>query len=82
MLFSEAHQAAVYSRQLEILETVAYVRGFCAWLLYDYRTERRQTRFQRGWNRKGLIAEDKATRKSAFAALQAVYRRRQASNTG
>jgi beta-glucuronidase len=50
------------------------VQGFCPWLLYDFRTERRQTRFQRGWNRKGLIAEDKTTKKLAFDVLAGYYR--------
>ncbi len=73
-LFTEDCQAEVYRRQLEIIGRSDIVQGFCPWLLYDYRTERRQTRFQRGWNRKGLIAEDKATRKLAFEVLAGHYR--------
>jgi len=38
-------------------------------------TARRQTRFQRGVNRKGLIAEDKATKKLAFHILAERYAR-------
>ncbi len=52
----------------EVVEA-PYAQGFCPWVLYDYRTERRQTCCRRGWNRKGLMAEDKATRKRAFAVL-------------
>ena len=73
-LFTEDHQAEVYRRQLEILARAPYVRGICPWILYDFRTERRQTRFQQGWNRKGLIAEDKQTKKLAFEVLAAHYR--------
>jgi hypothetical protein len=36
-------------------------------------SERRQSVFHRGFNRKGLIAEDKRTRKLAFEALAAFY---------
>lgn len=72
-LFTEDCQAAVYREQLAILATAPYVRGLTPWILYDFRTERRQTAFQRGWNRKGLIAEDKVTRKRAFAVLAAHY---------
>ena len=72
-LFTEDCQAEIYRRQIEIVGRVPYVRGFCPWLLYDFRTERRQTRFQRGWNRKGLIAEDKATKKLAFDVLARHY---------
>ena len=50
-----------------------WIRGFFPWLLYDFRSPRRQTRFQRGWNRKGLIAEDKATKKLAFAVVASFY---------
>jgi beta-glucuronidase len=72
-LFTEDRQAEIYRRQLAIVAGAPYIRGFCPWLLYDYRTERRQTRFQRGFNRKGLIAEDKRTRKLAFSVLAAHY---------
>ena len=68
-LFTEEKQADIHRQQLAILDRFPYVRGYIPWLLYDYRTERRQTRFQRGFNRKGLIAEDKKTRKCAFALL-------------
>ena len=53
--------------------STSYVAGVAAWLLYDFRTERRQTGFQRGWNRKGLIAEDKATKQPAFYGLAALF---------
>ena len=73
-LFTEECQANFYDRQFEILARADYVRGICPWLLYDFRSERRQTRFQRGFNRKGLIAEDKSTKKLAFSVIAAHYR--------
>jgi len=73
-LFTEECQAEVYRRQIEIAARAAYVRGFCPWLLYDFRSERRQTGYQRGFNRKGLIAEDKQTTKLAFHVLAEHYR--------
>jgi beta-glucuronidase len=73
-LFSEERQAGFYREQFAVLRDCAFVQGLAAWLLYDFRSERRQTRFQRGWNRKGLIAEDKRTRKAAFAALREAWR--------
>ena len=72
-LFTEEHQAEVYRRQWEIVSRASYISGFCPWILYDYRSERRQTRYQRGFNRKGLIAEDKTTRKLAFGVLAGHY---------
>ncbi|HLJ20466.1 MAG TPA: glycoside hydrolase family 2 TIM barrel-domain containing protein, partial [Stellaceae bacterium] len=73
-LFTEEKQEDVHRQQLMILDRVPYVRGYIPWLLYDFRTERRQTRFQQGYSRKGLIAEDKATKKRAFHLLAAHYR--------
>ncbi len=72
-MFTEEHQAEVYRRQWEIVSRASYISGFCPWILYDYRSERRQTRYQRGFNRKGLIAEDKTTRKLAFGVLAGHY---------
>ncbi|WP_172329034.1 glycoside hydrolase family 2 protein [Mangrovicoccus sp. HB161399] len=72
-LFSLAYQSEVYVRQIETLERLSYIKGMSPWILYDFRVERRQNPFQRGWNRKGLIAGDKATKKPAFAILAAHY---------
>ncbi|MBL8669338.1 MAG: glycoside hydrolase family 2 [Alphaproteobacteria bacterium] len=72
-LFSEDAQAAFFRRQFEILSTVPWIKGAFPWVLYDFRSERRQTRFQKGFNRKGLIAEDKRTKKAAFEAIRALY---------
>jgi len=69
-MFSEDRQSQFYRGQIEILQRFSYVQGIAAWLLYDFRSERRQTRYQRGFNRKGLIAEDKRTRKAGFGALR------------
>lgn len=77
VLFGEDWQAEFYRRQSEVLDRFPYVRGMAAWLLYDFRTPRRQTSFQRGLNRKGLIAEDKQTKKLAFEVLAGLYRRTQ-----
>jgi beta-glucuronidase len=42
-------------------------------LLYDFLSERRQTIFNKGFNRKGVIAQDKKTRKLGFYALKKAY---------
>ena len=72
-LFTEQHQADVLANQVRINDGCGYVAGIFPWLLYDFRSERRQTAHQRGWNRKGLIAEDKTTRKAAFDTLKTAY---------
>lgn len=72
--FSEDYMTEVYRRQIDILGRLDYIRGMSPWILYDFRAEKRMNRYQRGWNRKGLIAQDKATRKDAFAVLAAHYK--------
>ncbi|MBV8044858.1 glycoside hydrolase family 2 protein [Pluralibacter sp.] len=71
--FSEHYMAEVYRKQTAYLPRLTYVRGFTPWLLYDYRTERRQNPYQQGLNCKGLIAADKLTRKAAFYILRDFY---------
>ncbi len=78
-LFTEECQAEIYRQQLAMIAGVPWLRGFCAWLLYDFRSERRQTRYAGGFNRKGLMAEDKATRKLAFHVLAQAYQAMAAS---
>ena len=75
VLFSEDWQAEFYRLQMAVISRTPWIRGIAAWLLYDFRSERRQTGFQRGFNRKGLIADDKSTKKMAFEVLAELYRR-------
>lgn len=79
-LFTEECQAHVIAQQVERLARAPYVCGVTPWLLYDFRSERRQTVFNQGFNRKGLIAEDKRTRKLAFEVLARYYRQRAAQD--
>ena len=72
-LFSLAYQSEVYRRQIATLRELDYIKGMSPWILYDFRVERRQNVFQRGFNHKGLIAADKKTKKPAFNILAAYY---------
>lgn len=72
-LFSERYMAEVYRRQIETLRNLTYIKGMSPWILYDFRVERRQNVFQRGFNRKGLISADKKTKKEAFQILASFY---------
>ena len=72
--FTEERQAEFYRRQFAILGDFTMVRGVCPWILYDFRSMRRQTAYQGGFNRKGLIAEDKETKKAAFDVVAEAYR--------
>ena len=71
--FSERYMADVYSHQLQVLQEMSVVQGITPWILYDFRAERRRNVYQQGFNRKGLIAEDKKTKKEAFHVLKEWY---------
>ncbi len=73
---SEAFGACYYHDQIEVIDRYDVVKGIVPWLLYDFRSERRQNPVQKGWNRKGLIAEDKETVKQAFSVIADFYRRK------
>lgn len=82
-LFSETYMSEVYRRQIATLRGLSYVKGMSPWILYDFRVERRQNIFQRGYNKKGLIAADKTTVKEAFDVLASYYaERREAEAAG
>ena len=79
-LFSEEYMEEVYKKQVAHLRDLKYVKGISPWILYDFRAERRYNRYQQGYNRKGLIASDKKTRKLAFYVLQRFYREKMEEN--
>ena len=72
-LFSEDQMLACYQDQFRTIVEIEAIKGFCPWILYDFRTERRKNSFQRGYNLKGLIDADKETKKLAFDALKQFY---------
>ena len=72
-MFTEEFMENVYRHQIEVIRKLTYVKGMSPWILYDFRTPVRCNHFQRGFNRKGLIAEDKQTKKLAFYTLQKFY---------
>lgn len=75
-LYTEEFGIVYFERQIEQVRASDAIAGFCPWLLYDFRTERRQTRVHDGWNLKGLIAADKITRKKTFDVVCAFYEER------
>ena len=63
----------IYKKQIQTIKKLDYVKGLTPWILYDFTCPRRQNIFQKGYNRKGLIAEDKKTKKKAFYVLKKFY---------
>lgn len=72
-IFTEEYMDEVYRKQIEVIGVLDYICGLTPWILYDFNCPRRQNRFQQGFNRKGLIAEDKHTKKMAFFRLKEFY---------
>lgn len=70
--FSEEYQAEYYRQTLAMAERIPTLRGLSPWILKDFRSPRRQTVFQQGWNRKGLVSET-GQRKLAFDVLAQFY---------
>jgi beta-glucuronidase len=72
--FTEDRQRSIYERQIDAFRSIPYLSGVSPWVLFDFRSPRRTNAFQRGYNRKGLLGEDKSSRKAAFFVLQSFYR--------
>jgi beta-glucuronidase len=70
---TEEFQADFYRRQFESVLRFPFIAGTSPWVLYDFQSPLRQNKYQRGYNRKGLIADDHRTRKQAFGTVHAVY---------
>lgn len=73
-LWTEDKQASLYKKQVEVLGSCPYIRGTTPWILYDFRCPRRLNRHQELFNRKGLIDEDRVTKKLAFQVMAEFYR--------
>lgn len=70
---SVAEQAEIYRNQIAMFKKTPYIQGTTPWILFDFRTPKRLGKYQKGYNIKGLIAEDRARRKPAFGLMQKFY---------
>jgi beta-glucuronidase len=70
---TEEFQADFYRRQFGTILGFPSVIGTSPWVLYDFRTPLRQNKYQRGYNRKGLIGEDHHSRKMAFEVVREIH---------
>jgi beta-glucuronidase len=70
--FSEEFQRDYYKATLAMADKIPTLRGISPWILKDFRSPRRQTAYQQGWNRKGLVSET-GQRKLAFDVLADFY---------
>ncbi|ESQ91164.1 beta-glucuronidase [Asticcacaulis sp. AC460] len=75
--FSEDYQVDFYNGTLAMADKIPFLRGMSPWILKDFRSPRRQTIWQEGWNRKGLVSET-GQRKRAFFVLSDYYKKKAA----
>jgi len=75
-LWTEDKQARLYEKQVEVIAACPYIKGTTPWILYDFRCPRRLNRHQELFNRKGLIDEDRKTKKLAFRVMAEFYKDR------
>jgi beta-glucuronidase len=73
-MWTEEFQEALYKKQFETLSKCKYVKGTTPWIFYDFRAVRRLNKYQKGFNRKGLIDSDRKTKKLAFYVTQNYYK--------
>lgn len=73
--FTEENQEYIYNEQVKILQKIDYIAGTSPWVLFDFRSPRRNNGFQLGYNRKGLMDELKKSKKAAFFVMQRFYAR-------
>jgi beta-glucuronidase len=71
--WTEEFQAEFYRRQLALLAAMPQVKGIAPWLLMDFRSPLRTNRWQRGFNRKGVVSNS-GKKKLAFRVLSGFYR--------
>lgn len=72
-LWSEEYQAELYKKQFETISKSPFIKGTTPWIFIDFRAVRRQNKYQEGYNRKGLICEDRKTKKLAYYVTQEHY---------
>lgn len=70
---TEEFQVDFYRRQFDSILRFPSIIGTSPWVLYDFRTPLRQNRYQRGYNRKGLVRDDHTSHKTAFGTVREVY---------
>lgn len=70
-LFTEEHQAKMYSRQFQQME--GRVQGVFPWVLFDFCSPVRMNALQGQYNRKGLVSADREWRKQAFQTVRTYF---------
>lgn len=70
---SVAEQMEIYKNQIAMFKKTPYIQGTTPWILFDFRTPKRLGKYQKGYNIKGLITEDRSRKKPAFGLMRKFY---------
>ena len=70
---SVKEQEEIYENQIAVFRRIPYIQGTTPWILFDFRTPKRLGKYQKGYNIKGLITEDRSRKKPAFYLMQNYY---------
>ena len=55
--FSEEKQASIISHSIETFNSKKFIQGHFIWIYRDFRSPLRQNKYQKGFNRKGIVSE-------------------------
>ncbi len=70
----EVYMSNNYRNNIASFENFPNLRGTAPWILFDFRSPRRpHAKFQKGWNRKGLISPD-GVKKQAWYIMRDYYK--------
>lgn len=71
--WTEEFQERVYKDQVAMFKTIPFLKGYCPWILVDFRSPvRMHPVYQKGWNRKGLLG-DNGKKKKAWYVMKQFY---------
>lgn len=74
--WTETYMSEVYRKDLISFENSASIVGISPWILFDFRVPMRaHSKFQKGWNRKGLISPE-YKRKQVWYIMKEFYGRK------
>lgn len=74
--WSEPYMENVYKEDLRTFSNITNLRGTSPWILFDFQSPgRSNSRYQKGWNLKGLISAD-GNRKKAWYIMKDYYDRK------
>ena len=71
---SVKEQMEIYENQIAMFRKIPYIQGTTPWILFDFRTPKRLGKYQKGYNIKGLMTEDRSRKKPAFYLMQNYYK--------